>query len=216
MTFTVNVTERMPFNDKRMEQLMGLLKHLSLRVEYQPLQEETWSRVMVQVDDTPAVILAQRTTPADCAVQLSFQPKVTYYQEGADAENLCLTLLGGETVKSEDFDLTLWQMLQEAEAWLPKAVEALAPWTKSKAVKTSIENYGIARTKLTITIPKDEAEAATVALHDVAAQGLLGQWIAKAAFGGKQTILAYFDEAGQLLKVTWEGNCTLGEEAKTG
>ena len=212
ITLSADVAVQMPFDETRTQQLNALMKHLTMRLRYQQLQEEAWSGVAIDVDGTTAVELLMRQGVSDAELQLSSQPDRTY-QVPADSDPA--TLLLGEESTSVSF-----AGLDGSEiAWLTDAYDvinglnvALSPYGTEKSVKTAIDKMGTARTKTTYAVPAEDAAKLTDLLPGLCVAGELQSLLSSLTFSGKQQFVVYCAESGAILKVTYSGKCGVDEE----
>ena len=210
LTLSADVTAHAPFDEDRLPQLTGLMKHLSLRVTRQPLLDEIQSTVDVLVDGEEALGIGLQQSGQSTMAQFSVLPTVTY--AGADP---LATLLGAS---SEPF--TLLGLDGSEAAWLNEGYELLnaleagfAPYLTSESkVKTEIQDMGTARLKQDYTVSKDNAPGLTAMLTGLCPEGRLRELIARLVFSGKQTLRVYRDADGLPLRVEWNGSCGLDED----
>lgn len=199
--------------ERRLEQLQALMKHLSLQVDIQQLQDETWSRTHVMVDKAPALTLSMREMKDMTLLQASVLPDTTY-QAAAITEDPLSLLVGGGTedviFPGMDFSGAVW--LKDAEAMLAKLAETLAPYGKPQKVDVAIKNMGKAKVRTTYTIPAEEAARLAELLPPIAGTGALAALVKQLKFSGKQQFLLYHDANDAILKVTYEGRCGISEE----
>ena len=210
LNLSANVTTYAPFDEDRLPQLTSLLKHLALRISWQPLIDETQSSVAVLVDGDEAININLQQSEQGGMAQFSVLPDVTF--AGADP---LAELLG---VSSEPFTIlgldgseTAW--LEDGYALLIACEDVLAPYlTEESKVKTDIKNMGTARRKQNYTIPKSSAEELTALLSDACPEGKLKELISSLVFSGKQTLRVYRTEDGAPLRMEWTGNCGVDEK----
>lgn len=206
ITLAADVAVHMPFDDTRAGQLRAMLNHITLRMNHQQLQEESWSRVALEVDGAEAVSMSMREMAAEAQLQLSSQPDRTYVASaGQDPAAL---LLGESTAVSfAGMDGTELAWLDDAYDLLNGLDVALADYGTEKSVKTAITNMGTARKKITYTIPADDAAKLTELLPGLCVDGALQRLLTGLVYSGKQQFVVYQAENGEILKGTYEGKC---------
>lgn len=211
---TCEVISEASSGEQRLEQLNAMMQHLSLQIDVQQLQDETWSRTAVMVNDAPAVTVSLRRTPRETVLQSSCLPDETLLLP-PDAVDPISLVTGAAT---EDFSFygmdasgAVW--LKDAEALLGKLATLLEPWGSAKKVDTSIKNMGKAKTKTTYTVPAEEAAGLAKLLSGACNDGELKTLLGKMMFEGKQQFIIYQNAAGAIIKLTYEGKC--GVEASS-
>lgn len=180
-----DVRTHMPFDDVRCAQLNGLLSHLSLHLQTGGMV----SRAALLVDGRAAIWLAQRNTENGAQTQVSW----------ADGTFACdmNSLLGGEESISLESPYMTW--LEDGVTFVEALAGKLDAYKKETAVKTSIKNMGVARTKITYTIPKTEVEVFATAVKESGQQDL--------SFAGQQKLLLWRSEDGDILRAEYSGQC---------
>ena len=210
LTLSADVTAYGPFDEERLPQLTNLIKHLALRVSWQPLIDETQSFVSLLADGEEALSFGLQKSALGGMLQFSFLPDVTY--SGVDP---LAALLGAP---SEPFSIlglngTEAAWVTEGYALLTGLETALAPYLSEEAnVKTNISDMGTARLKRDYTVSKDDAPALTALLLSVCPEGRLRETISGLVFSGKQTLRVYLDANHVPLRMEWNGHCGLDEE----
>ena len=211
ISLAADVAAHMPFDEARAGQLNALLKHVTLLMNHQRLQEESWSRVALAVDGAEAVHLSLRETAAETQLQLSSQPDRTYH--AAAGQDAVALLLGESTAVSfAGLDGTELAWLTDAYDLLNGLDVALEGYGTEKAVKTSITNMGTARKRITYTIPADDAAKLTELLPGLCVEGELQRLLQGLTYSGKQQFVVYQAESGEILKGTYEGKCGVDAE----
>lgn len=210
---SADVSSHMPYNEDRLAQLTALIKHLSLRMHWQTLGEETWSGIAVLVDGKEAMSLHQRQTPDVTELQLSALPE-SVYTFPAGEENALSALLGQETAPMQLFGLdgTEHTWLDEAYEMFGKLGDELADYKKESTVKTVIKDMGTARMKRVYSVPKDEADAMAKALLASCPDGRLSKLLGSLTFSGKQVFTLWLDGDENILRIEYQGN--MGEDDK--
>ena len=210
LTLSADVTTYASFDEDRLPQLTNLMKHLALRISWQPLIEETQSTVSLLVDGEEAMNFGLQTSSQGGMAQFSVLPDTTYAAEDPIAL-LLGTSLEPITLFGLDGSETAW--LREGHELLSALESALAPYlTKESNIKTAIKNMGTARRKQDYTIPKADADQLTALLASACPEGRLKRLVSSLVFSGKQTVHIYRDEAGAPLRVEWSGNCGVDED----
>lgn len=210
LTVTADVTAYAPFDEDRLPQLTGLMKHLSLRLTRQPLIDETQSTVSVLVDGQEILGLGLQQSEQRTLAQFSVLPNVTYAGDdplaallGASAEPMTLLGLDGSE--------TAW--LTDGYELLEALESVLAPYMTSESkIKTDIKNMGTARLKQDYTVPKSDAPELTELLLSACPEGRLRELVSQLVFSGKQTMRIYRDADSAPLRVEWNGNCGLSAD----
>lgn len=205
LTVSADVTAYAPFDEERLPQLSNLLKHLALRVTWQPLMGETQSTVSVLVDGLDALTLGQQASFSGTMLQLSSLPGVTYLGDNPAAA-LLGTSVEAPTLYGLDGSESAW--LTEGFALLNGCQDALKPYlTEEVSVQTNIKDMGTAAVRQDYTVSKDDAASLPLLLADVCPEGRLKELIARLTFSGKQTLRVYRREDGVALRMEWKGKC---------
>ena len=204
----VDLESVLPFDENRSQQLSRLLKYVRLDLRVLDGGEEKQEAIRLLVDEDALTV---------CQVR---QGEIGRLQSD---------LLPGEMLTSPDDDLIgllfgerqdlpfLWADPDQS-AWLTELYgaaealpEAFAAYASTKNVQATVKGMGIARTKTTVSVPK-EMEAGFGETLAGAASGSLRMLIRSLTFSGKQTFTLLRDEAGGLIKVTYSGKCGSGAE----
>lgn len=212
-----SVSTHMPFDEERTAQLNALLNHLSLRLNWQHLEEEEWSRLAILVDGAEALSASQREKQGETLLQFSVQPDNTYLLSSdnlsGDSQAM-LSFLGGEKA-----DLSIYGLHGDEEAWLEDGLallenigQDLDAYKKEGKIKQSIKNMGTARVKQTYTIPKADAAILGEAIANNSLDGELRELLTSLTFSGKQTLTLYRAEGGEILRADYSGNCGVDED----
>lgn len=209
LTVSADVTAYAPFDDERLPQLTNLLKHLSLRLSWQPLMDEVQSSVSVLVDDQEMLTLGLQKMADSTMAQFSALPDVSYLDDdpletllGVSAEPTVLGVNGSE-----------YAWLQEGYELLNATESALLPFLDDEAdVKLNISDMGTARVRQDYTVSADDAPDLASLLCGVCPDGQLKELLARLVFSGKQTLRVYRLENGVPLRMEWNGQCGLSEE----
>lgn len=212
-----SVSTHMPFDEERTAQLNALLNHLSLRMNWQRLEGEEWSRLAILVDGVEALSAAQREAQGETLLQFSVQPENTYSltsdKLSGEAQAM-LSFLGGEeeelSVYGLNGDEAAW--LEDGLALLESIAQDLEAYKKEDKVKQSIKNMGTARVKQTYTIPKADASILGEAIANNSRDGELRAMLISLIFSGKQTLTLYRAESGKILRADYSGNCGADED----
>lgn len=205
LTLSADVTAYSPFDENRLPQLTGLLKHLSLRITRQPLIDETQSTVAVLVDGEEALSLGLQESPQGRMLQFSSLPDITYAGSDPMAE-LLGTSAEPLTIFGMDGSESAW--LEDGFALLSAFDTVLAPYlTSESSVKTDIKDMGTARIKQDYTVSQDDAPDLAALLSAACPEGPLKALLSGLVFSGKQTLRVYRLEDGTPLRVEWNGNC---------
>lgn len=215
LTLTCEVVSEASSGANRLEQLQALIKHLSMQIDVQQLQEETWSRSAILVAGKPALTLSVRREGELTQVQTSCLPDTTLLAPGNMVNPLSL-LTGGATEGLSFYGMdgsgAAW--LRDGEALLGKLPALLEPWGKVKKVDTAIKNMGKAKQKVIYTVPAEEAGALAALLSGACGEGDVKQLLASLAFEGKQQFVVYHNADGVILKATYDGKLTLNGTAR--
>lgn len=192
VVLSADVRTHMPFDDTRCAQLNGLLKHLSLHLQ----TGGDVNRTALLVDGREALWLVECETESGPQTQVSW----------SDAIYACdmNTLLGSASVTLTENQRLTW--LEDGVTLADGVAAALAPYAKEADVKTNIKNMGVARTKITCTVPKDEADVFASAVKANCPDSLK-EMLASLAFSGQQKLILWRDEAGSILRVEYSGQC---------
>lgn len=210
LTMTCEVASEASSGAKRLEQLQALMKHVSMQIDVQQLQGETWSRSAILVAGKPALVLSMRRGAELTQVQTSCLADTTLLMSAGTADPLSL-LTGGATegLSFYGMDESGAAWLRDGEALLGKLPTLLEPWGKEKKVDTAIKNMGKAKRKVIYTIPAEEAGTLTALLSGACGEGEVKQLLAGLAFEGKQQFVLYHAADGTILKATYDGKLTL-------
>lgn len=210
VTLSADVTTHMPFDDTRTAQLNALLSHLSLRLNFQQLDQEAWSRVAVLVDGQEALSVAQRQMPDATLLQLSsITDRAFSYAAGQEVPSVLTELLGSDSTEVDLYGLdgTEAEWIEDGYTLLRTIGAALEEYKSETSVKTTIKNMGTARTKQVFTIPKAQADALAAAIAECCPEGKLRTLLTSLTFSGKQTLTLYRSESGMLLRADYSGSC---------
>lgn len=193
VVLSTDVRTHMPFDDTRCAQLNGLLKHLSLHLQ----TGGGVSRTALLVDGREALWLVECETESGPQTQTSW----------TDVAYACdmNALLGGTGV-SLAWENQYQTWLEDGVSLVERMVTALEPYKKEASVKTSIKNMGVARKKLTYTVPKDEAEAFAQAVKADCPDSMK-EALASLVFSGQQKLILWRSEEGSILRVEYSGQC---------
>lgn len=212
-----SVVTHMPFDEERTAQLNALLNHLSLRLNWQRLEGEEWSRLTILVDGTEALSAAQREAQGEMLLQFSVLPDNTYSLTSdnfADNSRAMLSFLG-----DQEADLSIYGLDGDEDTWLEDGLallesigQDLEAYKKEDKVKQSIKNMGTARVKQTYTIPKADAAVLGEAIANNSRDGELRELLTSLIFSGKQTLTLYRAEGGEILRADYSGNCGIDED----
>lgn len=213
LTVGAEIVSEASSGETRLAHLQALMKHLSLRVDVQQLQDETWSRVHVMVDSKPAVTVSMREGAGATLLQATGLKNTTCRTAATIADPLSL-LTGGDAEGLSFFGKTGAgaQWAKESEAMLAKLGKALASYGKEKKTDVAIKDMGKAKLKTIYTVPAEEASKLTGLLAPIAGKGELGALVGKLIFSGKQQFQLYQNAEGTILKLTYDGKCGLSEE----
>lgn len=210
ITLSVDVSQWMPFDETRTGWLNALLKHITLEVNTQKLEEERWSSLRLLVDGNEALNMRQKQTGTETQMLLSSMPDKCYV---AGTESDALSLLLGEK------DESVFGMDESTLSYLTDAYDlacglnvALSDWGEEKTIKTAIEKMGTARKKITYVVPREDAPKLPEALGGLCVEGRVQTLVKSLIFSGKQTFTTYFSGDDELLKVTYSGQCGVSEE----
>lgn len=190
---SAQVRTHMPFDDTRCEQLNGMVKHLSLHLQ----AGGSVSRAALLVDGQETLWMAQCETDSGPQTQVSW----------ADETFACdmNTLLGGTGVTlNVDGQRMTW--LDDGVSLLEGMAAALEPYQKETSTKTSIKSMGVARKKITCTVPKDQAEAFAQAVKSSCPDSLKDT-LSALTFSGQQKLTLWRSEDGQILRADYSGQC---------
>ena len=212
MDISVDVQAHMPFDDTRTAQLNAMLGHLSLRVQYQSLGGETWSRQAVLADGDEVMAVHQRQTDSMQQARFSFLPQTTYEWDTGSGISL-QTLLGG------DESVTAWGLDGSESAWLEDALTlfdalpGLMPDNvKTSSVSTTITGMGKAVKKQVLTIPSSAVEGLGLLLAGQVPEGKLQTLLAGLQFSGKQTVTLWRNAEGKIIRADYAGNAGVSQE----
>ncbi len=205
---TADVAAHMPFDETRCAQLNALLRHMSLSLNYQRLEQEIWSRMAILVDGQEAVSIAQRSGEEHTETQFSSLPGRTFITSDA------ATALGGDTeIAIFGLDGTEGEWLDAGYALVNAVSEPLSGWEKKSEIKTKIEGMGTAVVKQVYTVPKEDASSLTDTLTSLCPEGRLHTLLSGLQFSGKQSLTLWRDAADAVLRLEYKGRCGLSEDA---
>lgn len=208
VTLTVDVAVHMPFDETRCGQLNALLRHLSMSLNYQQLEQEVWSRMAILVDGQEAASIAQRSSDARMETQFSSLPGRTFITSSA------AIALGGEA------DMTVFGLDGSEREWLDAGYalvnaisEPLNEREKQTTIKTKIAEMGTAVAKQVYTVPKENASGLSDTLAAFCPEGRLRTLLSGLLFSGKQSLTLWRDAEGAVLRLEYKGRCGLDEDA---
>lgn len=193
VTLSVQVRTHMPFDDTRCGQLNGLVKHLSLHLQ----AGGSVSRAALLVDGQETLWIAQ------CETDSGYQTQASWTDETFACD--MNTLLGstGMALDADDQSMT-W--LDDGLSLLEGMAAVLEPYKKEASVKTSIKNMGVARTKITYTVAKDQTDTFAQAVKNSCPDSLKDVLTAL-IFSGQQKLILWRSEEGQILRAEYAGQC---------
>ena len=211
VTMTAQCESAAEFDENRLGQLNALLKHVTLTLQFQEGNGETWGSVGIAVDGQNALSLTVNETAERAYAQLSCIPDTTY--TAAAGKDVGTWLLGGEETHSAlTLDNITSPWLQDGFAMLDGLPDVLADYTVEKSVKTTVARMGTAKTRQTITIPADNAGVLPETLASLCTDAETASAMANAVFSGKQTITIFRNADGAMIKATYSGRCGADEE----
>lgn len=207
VTLTVDVAAHMPFDETRCGQLNVLLRHLSMSLNYQQIEQEDWSRMAILVDGQEAVSIAQRSSDARTETQFSSLPGRTFITSSA------AIALGGEA------DLSIFGLDGSEREWLDAGYaligaisEPLSDWEKQTTIKTKIADMGTAAVKQVYTVPKEDASGLSDTLAALCPEGRLRTLLSGLLFSGKQSLTLWRDAENAVLRLEYKGRCGRSED----
>ena len=214
VTMSVQVNSLAEFDETRVAQLNGLLKHLTVTVKYQETQQEQWGRVGIAVDGSEALALTINERDGLAQAQLSCIGDTTY--TSASGDDVAVWLLG-EEVSDEaacepGIEAIISPWLSDGYRMLDLLPNVLADFTAEKTVKTSISKMGTARIQQTITIPEENVGVLPETLASLCTDEATTAVLGSAVFSGKQVIKLWRNADGELIKATWSGQ--IGPDAE--
>lgn len=208
VVLTADVAAHMPFDETRCAQLNALLRHMSLSLNYQQLEQEIWSRVAILVDGQEAVSIAQRSGEEHTETQFSSLPGRTFITSDA------ATALGGDAeIAIFGLDGTEKEWVDAGYALAGAISEPLSAWEKKTEIKSKIADMGTAVVKQVYTVPKEDASGLTDALTSLCPEGRLHTLLGRLQFSGKQSLTLWRDAADAVLRLEYKGKCGLSEDA---
>lgn len=199
VVLSAQVRTHMPFDDARCAQLNGLVKHLSLHLQ----AGGAVTRAALLVDGQEALWMAQRETDGGPQTQVS-------WAEGTFACDMN-AFLGGTAVQLDtDHQSLTW--LEDGTSLLEDMASALESFKKETSTKTSIKSMGVARKKITYTVPKDQTDAFAQAVKDSCPDSMKNVLTAL-TFSGQQKLILWRSEEGQILRAEYAGQCGKGADS---
>ena len=209
---SVDVQAHMPFDDTRTAQLNAMLGHLSLRVQYQSLGGETWSRLAVLADDDEVMAVHQRQTDSVEQARFSFLPQTTYEWDAGSGISLQALLGGGESVAPWGLDGSEGAWLEDALTLFDALPDLMPDHVKTTSVSTTITGMGKAVKKQVLTIPSAEVDGLGILLAGQVPEGKLQTLLAGLQFSGKQTVSLWRNADGKIIRADYAGNAGVSQE----
>ena len=211
VTLQAEVATHMPFDDIRRDQLNGLLKHLTLRMNTTVADGKEIGRVALQVDGRDAAYILQKADAAETQLRFSWQPGVTYSAQGDAMESMAVDL---PEISLRGIDVEKQQWLEDGPAMIVGVAQALEEYKKTEQIKTTIKGMGVARTKVYYTVPKSKVESFGDAVAFSAPDGsTLGSFLAGLTFSGQQKLIVWLDADGKMLRAQYDGKCGKDEDS---
>ncbi|MGN0745761.1 MAG: hypothetical protein ACI4ML_03690 [Aristaeellaceae bacterium] len=212
MDLSVDVQAHMPFDDTRTEQLNAMLSHVSLRMQYQSLGGETWSRLAVLTDGDEVMALHLRQTDAVEQARFSFLPGVSYEWPAGSGFSLLGLLGGGEETLPVSLDGTEESWLEDGRTLLDALPDIMPDNVRTSSISTTINSMGKAVKKQILTIPSSETEGLGALLAGYVPEGKLKSLLERMIFSGRQTVTLWRNADGGILRADYAGNAGVSQE----
>lgn len=209
VVLTADVAAHMPFDETRCAQLNALLRHMSLSLNYQQLEQEIWSRMAILVDGQEAVSIAQRSGEEPHTGDAVFQPA------GADVHHLRRGHRAGGRHGNRHLRHGRHRegMVRCGLRAGQRHLRAAERREKKTEIKSKIADMGTAVIKQVYTVPKEDASGLTDALTSLCPEGRLHTLLSNLRFSGKQSLTLWRDAADAVLRLEYKGKCGLSEDA---
>ena len=196
----------MPLDESRTAELNGLLRHLRLEAEAESTGEDDgWERLSISVDGREALGLTQHRTAGGTSLSLSACQGQVFASSG-DALSL---LLGTQTNADSLYGMELRHLAlpAEADALLAAVLSECAGEMTVTRAHENVKGFGKATQRIRWTISAGDAAAFGAQLTQLCPDGALKSFLAGLTFSGKLSFNMLADEEGEVLKLTWSGQC---------
>lgn len=203
---SAQISSHMPYSTERLVPLNELLKYISIEADI----DAQSSALSLKAEDVTLLTWIRNEENGTVYDWTDADPEHIYIgEEGSD-----FLFLFGNTLESEnkdpDFPYTgkEYGILQDTEDCILRLTELFPESVKTEKIRTKIGEFGTATEKITYTIPKSFIDDGTysASVLSVCNDGLLKEWIGKVSFIGKQTVILYKNEQGELIRFVYAGN----------
>ena len=208
--FTLSVTPIvhtvMPLDESRTAELNALLGHLRLEIAAEPVgADERWQEVRLLTDGQETLRLIQHETGSGTALSASVCPGRIWFSAG-DALSL---LLGSEPVGEDVYGIRPehLNLPDEADTLLAAVLEECADsWVITNA-NENVKGFGRTTKRYRWTAAAQDAAAFGQRIAGLCPEGLLRAFLSGLTFSGKQSLNLLATAEGEILKLTYSGQC---------
>ena len=201
---TGNFVSLMPYDDVRLDELNGLLDHMSLNFSAKETADEKMTSIALLVNGDEAVGYTETVTEDGSSLALSCMKDTVYTTSGS--ETASSQLLGEMSVY--DFcglELADETILEDAVTLLYGLIDAYEGSMTIRSESNQISGFTTASKRKTLSIASADKEEFWQNLLSICPEGKLTDVLSSVKPGGKQTITLYTKDDGTVVKMTWTG-----------
>lgn len=213
LTVSVQLNEHRPFDTVRTGWLNDLLRHITLTVRSQNLEDESWSQMSLQVDDEEVIGVTELVGPGKSQAQVSVLPNILYTrtsEEGTALDALLGSNISAETLFGFDGTETDWR--DDGEALLYAIQDACAEDMTNKAYRETISGFTTVARRKILTIDAEGAEDFRQTLMTLCPDGDLQALLSRLTFSGKQSLKLYTTEEGSIVQAEYTGRMGVDDD----
>lgn len=204
VTASLQYIVHQPYSTERLAPLNKLLKYLSIDAE----MTEEGSTVTLLADGTPALNWIRMEDHGRSLEWIDSVPRNIYV---GTSENDLLNVAGilpEEEVIIPDQNSGGYLLLDEIRNCILRIPEVFPEQCRSEKIRTKIRDYGTATEKVTCTLNKEMVDDGSYSVSVIAASEseALNDLLKPFSFVGKQKVILYRDENGNIFKFVYAGN----------
>lgn len=206
LTVSLLLNEHRPFDDVRTGWLNDLLRHITLTVRSQRLENESWSQMSLQVDDKEAIGITELVGTSGSQAQVSVLPNTLYTRisnEGTALDALLGSSLSAETLFGFDGTETSWR--DDGEELLYAILDAYAEEMTDRAYRETISGYTTVARRKVLTVNAENVEGFRQTLLTLCPDGRLQALLSSLIFSGKHSLKLYTTEENAIVQAEYNG-----------